>query len=693
MSAHDFLLEIGLEELPARFITDAMNQLEQKMSSWLNEQKLEYQSIEAFSTPRRLAVLVTGLADKQPDITSEAKGPAKKIALDNEGNWSKAAQGFARGQGVSVEDLFFKELKGVEYVYANTFTAGKETVELLEAAKELILSIHFPKNMRWNSYQLRYARPIQWLIALYGEKVIPFSIEGISTGTISKGHRFLGKEVSIAAPAHYVATLSEQNVVVEPQKRKEMIISQIQVLSREQNWVIPIDEDLLEEVNNLVEYPTALFGKFDDEFLEIPKDVLITSMREHQRYFPVENSEGELLPYFVTVRNGNAEHLNNVARGNEKVLRARLSDAAFFYEEDQKLKIDDAVAKLENIVYHEELGSIADKVRRVQYLTNELSDQLVLSTEQKKKANRVAEIAKFDLVTQMVYEFTELQGKMGQVYAELAGEDKEVAEAINEHYMPRFAGDNSPSSLVGVVVSVAEKIDTITTCFAIGLIPSGSQDPYALRRQATGIVQMLLDNDLSLSLETLIDVSLNLNEERQLLKRDKSDIKSDLLSFFRLRVKHMLQEKSIRYDVIDAVIANGFTEVSTTVAKANVLMQQVEQPQFKQVIEALSRVTNISKKQTGDVRINTSLFQKEEEENLYQTYMRVQEQVAEATEGKDYESAFHALAHTTEVIDQYFDHIMVMDENEEIKQNRLSQMKAFANVIYSFADFQAIVFS
>ncbi|WP_088102506.1 glycine--tRNA ligase subunit beta [Halalkalibacter urbisdiaboli] len=693
MSKHDFLLEIGVEELPARFVTDSMNQLESKVRDWLEVQRLTYDDIRSFSTPRRLAISIKGLSEKQPDVRDEAKGPAKKIAQDEDGNWTKAAQGFAKGQGVEPSDLFFKEIKGVEYVFANTFTAGKETKALLPQLEDIITSLHFPKNMRWNEYDLRFARPIQWLVALYGQDVIPFKITDVHTGNKSYGHRFLGDVVEFNEPAEYVKKLKEQFVIVDPVERKQTIKQQLKVMADKMSWVIPIDEDLLEEVTNLVEYPTALYGSFDQEFLEIPQEVLITSMREHQRYFPVQKEDGTLLPHFVTVRNGNDEHIDNVSRGNEKVLRARLSDADFFFAEDQKLEIKSALSQLENIVYHEELGSIGDKVRRIRETALTLGSVLNIDDQMKKEVERVAEICKFDLVTQMVYEFPELQGRMGEVYAQLKGEPDTVTIAIKEHYMPRFAGDTSPSTLTGTIVSIADKIDTIVTCFAIGLIPTGSQDPYALRRQAAGIVQMIVDHKLEIRLEGLFETSLNLAEKRQLLKRDRVEIEKELYEFFTLRLKNVLQEKGVRYDVVDAVLASSISHVPTVIQKAELLMEQVEEPAFKKVVEALSRVTNISKKVEQKEKINSALFEKDEEKHLYQTYEELEKTVKLSLENSKVTQAYQALVNMEPTINAYFDQIMVMADDEKVKKNRLAQMKALADVIHSFAHFQSIVFS
>ncbi|OLO38898.1 glycine--tRNA ligase subunit beta [Alkalihalophilus pseudofirmus] len=691
MSKKDFLLEIGLEEMPARFVTDAMNQLKDKIEAWLNDGHVSYDAIEAYSTPRRLAIVIMGLAEKQEDKVEEARGPAKKIAVDEEGNWTKAALGFARGQGLTADDLFFNEINGQEYVFAKKHIVGQETKSVLSQLEEIIKNLHFPKNMRWNEYDLRYVRPIQWLVALYGNEVIPFNITNVQTGRLSYGHRFLGNETTIEEPKQYVHTLLAQYVIVNPTERKEAIRNQIKQIEEQNGWVVPIDEDLLEEVNNLLEYPTALHGSFDESFLEVPEEVLITSMREHQRYFPVQTEEGKLLPYFITVRNGNHEHLENVVKGNEKVLRARLSDAQFFYREDQKLKIEDALKRLETIVYHEELGSLGEKVRRIQTISKAIAGTLAMT--ETSKIERAAELCKFDLVTQMVYEFPELQGRMGEEYAIKAGEDKEVALAIKEHYMPRFANDQSPSTKTGTIVSMADKLDTIVTCFGIGLIPSGSQDPYALRRQAAGIIQMILDKDLKLSVEEVIDLAVQVADEKQLLKRDSKEVTSDLIEFFSLRVKNTLQERGTRYDIVDAVLSDSIGKVDTIVNKAQLLMEQLEQPQFKETVEALSRVTNISSKASGLTELSESLFELEEERDLYSVYVETDQKVRQALENGDVKTAYEALANTQKSINLYFDNIMVMAEDEKVKQNRLAQMKLLANTIQSFAKFNAIVFA
>ncbi|MFD0048310.1 glycine--tRNA ligase subunit beta [Actinomycetes bacterium NPDC127524] len=687
MNKRDLLLEIGLEELPARFVTSSMEQLAEKVKSWLAEKAIDFGEATMYSSPRRLALLIRDVAESQHDKEEEAKGPAKKIALDANGNWSKAAAGFTRGQGVTVDDIYFKEINGIEYVHINKFTKGKATFELLHELKDIISGMTFPKNMRWANQDLRFVRPIKWIAALFGEEIIPFAIADVETGRTTRGHRFLGEDITIDSPSGYAESLKEQFVIAEPERRKNTIRNQIAKLEEKQNWVIPVDEELLEEVNNLVEFPTVLFGHFEEEFLELPAEVLITSMKEHQRYFPVKDKDGKLLPYFVTVRNGNDQHLETVARGNEKVLRARLSDANFFYKEDQKKEISDLLKKLDSIVYHEEIGTLAEKTARVGALTGELADALKLG-DQKTSALRAAEIAKFDLVTHMVYEFPELQGYMGEKYALIKGEKSEVAQAINEHYMPRHADDNVPSSSIGAVLSVAEKMDTIVSFFAIGVIPTGSQDPYALRRQASGIVQILLEKKWDLTAEQIMDLALASIEGKGILKREASEVKSDLLTFFKARVKHLLNEKGIRYDLIDALLFDKIGRISSIAERAEALESKNGEEGFKEGLEALSRVMNIAVKCEQQVPVDPSLFENVQEKALYEKYQSVSAEYAAAS---DETVRIDLLLSLRPEIEQYFDNIMVMADQADLRNNRLSLMKEISSIITQFAAMNKII--
>ncbi|RAP76695.1 glycine--tRNA ligase subunit beta [Paenibacillus montanisoli] len=691
--AKDLLLEIGLEEVPARFVRGAMNQLKEKTAKWLEAARIGHGSVEAYATPRRIAVLVRDVEEKQADVNEEVKGPSRKIALNEQGEWSKAALGFARSQGVAPEDFFFKELGGVEYVYANKSSIGTVTSDVLpEGLTSIITSMSFPKNMRWGGYDLRFVRPIRWLVALFGEDVVPLEITAVQSGKQSRGHRFLGSDTVIAEPSQYVERLREQQVIVDTAEREALIVSQINALAAEKGWQIAIKEDLLEEVVFLVEYPNALFGTFDPSFLNIPQEVLITSMREHQRYFPVLDENGKLLPFFVTVRNGDRTSIESVAKGNEKVLRARLSDAKFFYAEDQKLAIADALAKLEAIVYHEELGTVADKVRRIVATTEKLSEALSTDAQTATDAARTAAICKFDLVTQMVYEFPELQGIMGEDYARKAGESEAVAKAINEHYQPRFAGDRAPASLVGALVSLADKIDTIVGCFSIGILPTGSQDPYALRRQAAGIVQIVLAHGLKLPLSTLFDLALEVHAART-LKRDAADIRKDLYEFFSLRVKNVLTEQSVRYDAVDAVMAVGYDDLRQTVDRAAAVMAAAageRREEFKTVVDALNRVCNLAAK-AASKEVSEALFADEAEGALYRAWSEAQADIANLVEEGRTAEAIVKLAGLKAPINAYFDKVMVMADNEALRANRLATLAAIAGSVTKVADFSKLV--
>ena len=607
MSKKDLLLEIGLEEVPARFILDAADQLSSKVKELLESHHIEFGAIHSFSTPRRLAVLVEDVNEKQNDLHEEVKGPAKKIAMDENGNWTKAAVGFTKGQGKTVDDIYFKDIKGVEYVFVKKHIEGRPTKEVLKNLNQVITGISFPINMRWKDYDLRYIRPIRWLVALFGAEVIDLEITGVKSGNVTYGHRFLGGKITIDKPEDYREKLKSDFVIADYEERRSKITEQIKQLEKEHQWSVPVDPALLEEVTNLVEYPTVLYGSFDEKYLQLPKDVLITTMKEHQRYFPVEDQKGNILNYFITVRNGNAHALDIVRRGNEKVIRARLQDAVFFYEEDQKLSIDENLDRLYKVVYHDEIGSYEEKINRIQSLTRYVLSQLPFSEEVKSDALRAAQICKFDLVTQMVNEFPELQGIMGEEYARIAGEKDTVAKAINEHYMPKHAEGELPESDAGAVVSIADKLDTIASFFAINMIPSGSQDPYGLRRQATGIVKILLSKNWKINFSDLLQQSIAGTESFR--KRNAEEIFNDLLEFFKLRFKYILSEHEIRYDIIDAVLEAPVRDVNSLLEKALLLNRKKEEEHFKEDMEALSRVMNIAKKFAQTPEINPKLFE------------------------------------------------------------------------------------
>ncbi|MET3850382.1 MULTISPECIES: glycine--tRNA ligase subunit beta [unclassified Paenibacillus] len=687
----DLLFEIGLEEVPARFLRAAMEQLEERMVKWLEQSRIAHGEVHSYATPRRLAVLVKSVAEKQEDVQEEVKGPSRKIALDENGNWSKAALGFARGQGVDPEQFTFKELNGVEYIYVTKSSNGVETSALLpEALLGILSSMTFPKHMRWGSYEYKFIRPIRWITALFGTDVIDLEVTGVKSGNVTRGHRFLGTEAVVPEAGAYQEVLRGQHVIVDVKEREGMILEQIESLAAEKNWTIAVKDDLLEEVLFLVETPTVLFGTFDPSFLNIPQEVLITSMREHQRYFPVLDGQGQLLPFFVTVRNGDKRSLDVIAKGNEKVLRARLSDAKFFYEEDQKLEIKDALSKLESIVFHEEIGTVGDKVRRIRRIADQIGEALQISGTDSESVSRAADICKFDLVTQMVYEFPELQGVMGEDYARKAGEREDVAKAVFEHYQPRSASDDVPSSLVGSIVSIADKIDTIVGCFSIGIIPTGSQDPYALRRQSQGIVQILLAKQMPLTLSQLFDIALGVHAELRSLDRQPDDIRKDLAEFFSLRVKKLLSE-TLRYDVVDAVISAGFDDVISVVSRGEALMQAVNSgDDFKTTVESFNRVSNLAAK-AAKAEVQEPLFVEEAESNLFRAWQSITADYHAALSERDGAKALALLADIKEAVTKFFDSVMVMAEDERVRANRLGLLASIDRDLKQFADFNKLV--
>ncbi|WP_311058223.1 glycine--tRNA ligase subunit beta [Enterococcus faecalis] len=691
--AKDLLLEIGLEEMPAHVVTPSCIQLEEKVIKFLDEHHLDYETVQSFATPRRLAVKVTAIPEKQADVEEEVKGPAKKIALDAEGNWSKAAQGFVRGQGVTTEDIVFKELNGVEYVYVTKFTKGQSAKEVLTKLNDVITSLTFPVTMHWANYDFEYIRPIHWIVALLDDEVIPFNVLDVTTGQTSRGHRFLGDDVTFQHANEYEAKLKEQFVVVQPNERKQMIVDQANALAAEKNWQLALDEELLEEVTNLVEYPTAFVGSFDEKYLSVPDEVLVTSMKEHQRYFEVRNDQGLLMPHFIAVRNGDNVHLENVIKGNEKVLIARLEDAEFFYNEDKKLTIEACVEKLKNVTFHEKIGSIYEKMQRVALIAQIIGRKVGLSEEELEDLKRASEIYKFDLVTNMVGEFPELQGIMGEKYALLQGEKPAVATAIREHYLPTSSEGELPETAIGAVLALADKLDSVFSFFSVGMIPTGSNDPYALRRQTYGVIRIIEDKGWTfplVQLQTEVDEAVNQDVEKYgvLLNEGQAEV----VEFVKARLRQLLMTKNVRHDIIDAVVSAEQADLSKLFASANILKSRFEDQDFKPSMEALTRVINLAKKGQellGDTEegIDPSLFENKAEKELYQAVNDLSEAFATRTIAENYE----ALVNLRPLIDAYFNETMVMVEDEKVKQNRLKQLMQIAKMALSIASLDLLI--
>jgi len=690
--SRSMLLEIGTEEIPAGFMAKALTDLKELAVKEFAGQRIASGQVQTYGTPRRLTLMIQELAERQEDVEEEVKGPSKKAGIDGDGNYTKAAQGFARGQGVTIEDIFIKEINGVDYLFALKKEVGQDIVKLLpQILPKLITSLSFPKTMRWGEYDLRFVRPIRWLLALYGEEVINFEITDIKSDRYTYGHRFLSKDaLTVNRPEDYLAVLTEGYVCTDQKERRRIIWEQIMALAQEEGGMVREDHELLEEVTYLVEYPTALCGSFAEEYLELPTEVLITPMREHQRYFPVFDRQGKLVNKFITVRNGTADYLDIVRQGNERVLAARLADARFFYREDLKTPLEDLLPKLEVITYHEDIGTIMAKVRRIEDLTRYLAEAIGISQEEKEQALRVAKIAKADLVTSMVYEFPELQGIMGAYYARAHGEPEVICVGIIEHYLPKFPGDELPQGIAGWLVSMADKLDTIVGCFSVGIQPTGSQDPYALRRQALAICHMLLARATELTVDQLLEVAYDRLCQDINPKLPRETALKDLKEFFLQRMRNILTDKGHRYDVVEAVLAPGKTKLGNIVKWAEALTGFRRETTFNSLLTGFNRASNLAKKGQGGL-VREDLLQEAAETELYQAFLQVKSKVDLLVEQGEYMEALNRLAHLQEPIDRFFADIMVMVEDEEIKSNRLALLNSITQYVKDKVDLTRIV--
>ncbi|MBE6163471.1 MULTISPECIES: glycine--tRNA ligase subunit beta [Streptococcus] len=672
--AKNLLVELGLEELPAYVVTPSEKQLGDRMAAFLKEKRLAFEGIQTFSTPRRLAVRVLGLADAQTDLTEDFKGPSKKIALDADGNFTKAAQGFVRGKGLTTDDIEFREVKGEEYVYVTKHEAGKAAKEVLVDIPEILSAMTFPVNMHWANNTFEYIRPVHTLTVLLDDEALDLDFLDIHSGRVSRGHRFLGHETEIASADSYEEDLRKVFVIADAKERQDMIVNQIKAIEKAENVRVEIDDELLNEVLNLVEYPTAFMGSFDTKYLEVPEEVLVTSMKNHQRYFVVRDLDGNLMPNFISVRNGNEKHIENVIKGNEKVLVARLEDGEFFWREDQKLKIADLVAKLDNVTFHEKIGSLSEHMSRSKVIAAYLAEKAGASAEESKALARAAEIYKFDLLTGMVGEFDELQGIMGEKYALLAGEDAAVATAIREHYLPNSAEGDLPETKVGALLALADKLDTILSFFSVGLIPSGSNDPYALRRATAGVVRIMDAFGLKIPMDELIDNLYALSFDSLTYEH-----KAEVMDFIRARVEKMMS-KSVSKDIKEAVLAGSNFVVAEMLEAADALVEASKAEGYKSAVESLSRVFNLAEKAQAGVAVDASLFENDEEKALAQA-------AADLNLAGSASDKLAQLFALSSVIDKFFDNTMVMVDNEAVKNNRLAilaELTAKASSVAAF---------
>ena len=681
--AKDLLFEIGAEEIPAGFMPNILGQLKTLAETKLNDAHLPFESIATYGTPRRLALIVKGLGDTSAEISERHKGPSASIAYDADGNATKAAIGFARGKGLDVANLVVED----GYIYAETKTAGVPAKDIVtDMLPQLITGLNFPKSMHWGNLDAKFVRPVRWLVALLDEDVIPVEFATVKSGNVTRGHRFLGAdEITIKNAASYVDTLKENFVMVDQDARRELISKQLHDIAASKNASIVWDDDLLEEINYLVEWPTALCGGFEESYLALPDAAIITPMKDHQRYFPLVDQDGKLLPMFLTVRNGSDHSIEVVQAGNERVLRARLDDAKFFFNEDRKKPLIDRQDGLTKIVFQEGLGNLADKTERLLTLGHVFSEECELHEDARVVLERATELAKTDLTTGMVTEFTELQGVMGKEYALLDGESPEVAEAIFEQYLPRFAGDVLPQTEAGKVLSIIDKIDNIVATFSRGLIPTGSQDPYALRRQTIGILNILLNSEWNISLRPIIVESMNLLN----VPADKQDeLLGQVEEFITLRLKNIFLDREVPHHVIDLLLSNNELSVADAEGLVKALLAN-RIDENVELVQAFTRMYNLVKDVTY-TGVDKSLLKEDAERALYEMATKASEASIDAWDKNDYDAVVAVPATLVPGINKFFEDVMVMDKDEAIKANRLQLVRLAYSVMAIIGDISAL---
>ena len=682
----DLLIEIGTEEIPAGYIEPALADMGKKLAEFFEKSRVDAGTPEVMGTPRRLVVHIPDVDKRQRDVVETYQGPNVKVAYDAEGNPTKAAIGFAKGKGVDIKDLTTVTTPKGEVICAQVEKKGQPTVSILnEYLSQWMADITFPKKMRWGSRKIPFARPVHWIAALFDGKKLKFEFEGIRAGNTSQGHRFLKpQKFKFDSFKTYLRECKKHKVMVDPAERRESISDQIKIIAKQVKGKVKEDAGLLDTVTHLVEYPVAVRGEFDKAYLELPKELLVITMKVHQKYFPVWRGD-KLLPYFITISNMKAKG-QDIPRGNQRVLKARLEDARFFYDEDRKRKLEDFVDDLKGVVFQKDLGTSHEKLLRIVSLASTLAQKVCPEAEA--TAKRAALLSKADLVTQMVFEFPELQGIMGGYYAGHSGESAEVAQAIKEHYQPAFAGDAVPSTQAGAVVAMADKLDTIVGCIGVGLIPSGSEDPYALRRHALGILQILSEYNFSLDLEWLIEQGTQALGGKARLSRE--EIFTHCKALFSQRFKSMLAGEGYEYDVIDAVLATQIASFKNAQDKAKALSELKKQPYFEDLATAFKRVDRIIE---GDVagEVNQEFLKEEAELALFRKFAGIKPTVEKHTQAGEYSAALEKISVIKGEVDDFFDHVMVNVDDAALKANRMALLKSIAGPFSQLADFSKIV--
>ncbi|MFZ5571393.1 MAG: glycine--tRNA ligase subunit beta [Thermodesulfobacteriota bacterium] len=686
------LLEIGSEEIPAGYIQPALASLADNLVKKLDEARIAHGTAGTYGTPRRLAVAIRDVAARQTSLTSEMTGPPEKVGFDAEGRPTVAAEKFAEKAGIPVQRITIKETPKGRYLCAVKTEKGQPTpVVLKRILPEVIQSVTFPKRMKWGTLTVEFARPIQSILSLWGEQVIAVTIGDIKGNRYTLGHRFHSSgRLKVNAPEEYGAVLEAGRVIPDIRRRRQEVKRLVTEAAVHAGGEVMPDEELIDIVTNLVEYPFPVVGNFDEKFLELPKEVLITAMREHQKYFAVVRRDGGLMPHFIAVNNTEARDMGLVARGHERVLRARLEDARFFYRSDLESKPENLVDRLDGVMFQAKLGSMREKIERVRHLAGFLAGQTGASDQEKALLLRAAWLCKTDLVTQMVIEFPKLQGIMGRIYAAAAGEPGEVATAIEEHYRPTYSGGRLPETATGALLALADKMDSICGCFSVGLSPTGASDPYALRRQGIGIIQILLDRRLLVNLRNLVAESVSLFAGGN--AAEPARVIDPVYGFLRDRMSHLLIEEGYSKDVVAAVTAISVDRVPDVWARARALANLKQAPDFEPLATAFKRVVNIIRKSEGfeRARINPSLFRHASESALMQAFEDVRKKVDGHLGQGDFDQAMREIASLRPAVDGFFDGVLVMAEEIEIRNNRFALLAAIAALFETIADFSKI---
>ena len=686
----ELLFEIGTEEIPSSYMASVLKDLEAQAGHLFEEQRIAFSGVRTLGTPRRLTLYVERLEQSQGDLVREVVGPSRAVAFDQEGRPTNAALGFARAQGIPVENLRVKTLNRGEYVVAALVERGVRPEEMLPVIlPRLITSLSFPKSMRWGQGTFRFVRPIRWLVALYSGRVIPFEIDGVKSGNKTYGHRFLSRgQIRVRNFQDYIEKLEERYVIVNQHRRRELVIRLAEEAAAKVGGKPVFDDELVEMVTYLVEYPTVVCGRFEQEHLILPREVIMTPMRKQQRYFPVADDAGKLLPYFVTISNMKAKDMEVIRAGNERVLRARLKDAAFFFKEDRRVQLRERVPQLKGITFQERLGTMLEKVGRLTELTAYLAEQV--APHLVRDACLAAQLCKADLVTTMVKEFPSLQGVMGREYAHLSGEPAVVAQAIEEHYLPRFAGDRLPESLVGALVGLADRLDTICGCFGIGLIPSGSEDPYALRRLGQGVVQILLSTGIDLPLSQPISKSLELFGDRLTLPRDR--VAQEVMGFLAARLQAILMERGVPGDLVEAALSVDAERVSDAGKRAEALAAFRREADFGELTVAFKRVIRILPKGFSRA-VDPKRFVTSAERALHGEATTLRAETEQMVQAGDYVRALQLIAAIRPIVDMFFEEVLVMAEDRDLQENRLAILKEVADLFCGIADFSKVMAS